>query len=135
MIAVLHRNYGLKQTTGQLVLFEKDEIVFQCKTLEPEWNENKKGISCIPERTYQVKKHISPTYYKCLKVFDVAGRSEILIHWGNYRDNTEGCILVGTSFQDINKDGLMDVINSKAVFDKLMQVVKDSFRLIIIGDE
>jgi hypothetical protein len=138
MIAFLSRKYGEKQTTGHICFFDGDDLVFDCKTLEPPWKYNLKNESCIYESTidqpyFHVKKHISPTYGLCFKVFGVKGRSEILFHLGNYYDNTDGCILVGEAFGDINKDGLKDVINSKDTFDKMMEKLPDSFKLYIKG--
>jgi hypothetical protein len=135
MIAFLSRNYDKKQTTGHLALFDEDELIFDCKTLEPQWNDNAKGNSCIYEGEFKVVVHNSPTYGRCLKIIDVKGRTYILIHWGNYRNNTEGCILVGSDFKDVNNDGLKDVVLSRHTFDRLMQIIEDEFTLIIKGDE
>ena len=131
MIAFLSRKYDKKQTTGHLVVFDEDEKVFDCKTIEPAWRKNQKNISCIPERTYIVSPHVSPTYGFCLKVEDVPGRSDILFHWGNYYKNTEGCILVGKMFKDIDGDGLKDIIHSKDTFLQLIKTCPEGFIMII----
>jgi hypothetical protein len=41
------------QTLGELSIDGND---FKCKTMELEYNDNKKRISCIPPGTYIVKK-------------------------------------------------------------------------------
>ena len=50
-------------------------------------------------------------------------RSEILIHKGNYYTDILGCILIGSDLADINKDGLLDVTNSKNSVRRLMENV------------
>lgn len=134
MIAFLSRKYEEKQTTGHLCLFDGDELIFDCKTLEPPWLFNLKNKSCIYESTFLVEKHNSPTYGLCLKIQNVKGRSDILIHWGNYVDNTDGCLLVGRYFKDINGDGMKDVVYSQDTFNKLIENAPEKFRLTIKSD-
>ncbi len=67
-------------------------------TLELGWKENQKNISCIPTGTYPVKIWESPKFGKCFLVENVPDRSSILIHAGNTKDDTQGCILIGTRF-------------------------------------
>lgn len=131
MKAFLSRKLGSYQTTGQFVLIDQDKLIFSCKTLEPQYNDNEENNSCIYAGDYIVEKHISPKYGECLKITDVFGRTDILIHWGNYRSNTLGCVLVGAEFADINKDGYKDITNSKKTFEKLMSLVDDKFDLFI----
>lgn len=105
---------------------------FRCFTLEPPWLFNKPDVSCIPEGFYRVRKHDSPTHGDCLIVEAVTGRSWILVHAGNYVDNTQGCILVGEYIKDINGDGVPDVANSKTTLERLLDVLKyDSMTLEI----
>lgn len=71
---------------------------FTCKNLslfttERPWNNNAKGNSCIPAGIYEVKWHKSPKFGWCYKVCNVPGRSEILIHSGNFYWHSYGCIL------------------------------------------
>ncbi|MBT3642447.1 hypothetical protein HN604_02970 [archaeon] len=66
-------------------------------TLELPWKNNNRNISSIPEGTYEVSKRKSPKFKTHFKVADVKGRSDILIHAGNYPRDTAGCILVGDS--------------------------------------
>jgi hypothetical protein len=135
MIATLLRTYQQKQTKGVFSLFDKTDVVFCCKMLEPDWAFNMPFLSCIPEGVYLCEKHLSPTYGDCIQIKNVPGRTDILIHWGNYRDNTEGCLLSGEYFKDINKDGLKDVINSQKAFNNLMQIAPEYFYLIIASEQ
>jgi hypothetical protein len=42
-------------------------------------------------------------------------------------------VLVGASFADINKDGILDIVNSKPTFAGLMLMFPDGFELTIKG--
>jgi len=120
-----------KQTLGQLILMQCNELLFNCYTLELPWLENQFQISCIPAGLYNVKKRYSVKYKNHFHVQDVPERSFILIHAGNYYTQTKGCILVGSSLTDINGDGYKDVINSKSTIKKLLEILPDEFRITI----
>ena len=133
MKAVLSREYNNLQTLGRMVLFEGSKVILQLYTLELPDLGNQKNISCIPEGEYEVHRIYSPKFGKCFHLQDVPGRSEILIHKGNYNKDTHGCILVGMDRADINGDGVTDVIESSLAMDKLQNVItEDIFTLIII---
>lgn len=131
MKAYLIRNYEDHQTTGRFILTENEELVFNSCSLElPDLN-NKRSISCIPEGDYICRLRESPKYGMCFHVNDVTGRSHILIHPGNYKKDTKGCILLGENLTDINGDGLRDVTNSRKTVEKL-QSICDDFILTIL---
>ena len=133
MKAVLSREYNNLQTLGRLVLFEGSKIILQLYTLELPDLGNQQNISCIPEGEYEAHRIYSPKFGKCFHIQDVPGRSEILIHKGNYNKDTHGCILVGMGHADINEDGVMDVIESTRAMEKLQNAITtDQFELIII---
>lgn len=57
----------------------------------------------------------------------------ILLHWGNYNRDSEGCSLVGES---IVNDGKQDMVtNSRSTFAKFMEMQKDvdTFKLTVIA--
>lgn len=120
------------QTLGTLEVFNTTEKLFECKTLELPWKNNKQNISCIPNGHYFAKKHISPTFGKSIWIKDVRERSEILIHKGNFYSDIKGCILVGEKHIDINSDGYKDVTNSTVTMEKLYNLVKDPIYINII---
>lgn len=110
---------------------------FHMKTLELPWKDNKNYISCIPKGEYVVKWTLSPR----LKIYtyevqNVPKRAGVRFHKGNYasykKSDVLGCILGGSGYLDINKDGIIDIINSTVTmksFDTFMN--KESFKLII----
>lgn len=128
------RTYQEKQTIGNLTVFDdQDKPIFTCKTLELPWRNNQKMISCIPADEYIVeprKAHPLRNYDHFI-ITGVPNRSYILIHSGNYVWHVLGCILVGDSHTDINKDGLVDVTNSKATLKILVSLLKEKFKLTI----
>jgi hypothetical protein len=124
-----------KQTIGELRVYENEKLVFSCKTLELAYRDNKKGVSCIPKGYYLVTRRNdkrSKFKYEHLHVQHVPNRRYILFHVGNFHFQIQGCVLVGSTFYDLNKDGLLDVANSRNTFQKLMEIVPDSFVLQIV---
>ena len=81
------------------VLFDED-IPF-CLTLEREWNDNKRNVSCIPTGTYICRRVQSPKFGDTFEVCDVPGRSLIRFHWGNIEDDSHGCILTGEMYEKL----------------------------------
>ena len=92
-------------------------------TIEQEWAHNIVKQSCIPCGFYTIKKRWSFRHGNHLHILDVAGRSLILIHVGNFNFQTTGCVLVGTGLKDINNDGQIDTINSKLAMKKLLALL------------
>ena len=142
--AVMSRTYGVKQTTSCFYVFDGDMSIFNCKTIElPDFN-NAKNISCILPGVYDVIKTTSPTKgYPdgpnkglCFRLLNVKGRENVLIHIGNFatgsKVDTQGCILPGLRFEDINKDGYTDVADSKKAMNILLTTLPDKFKLTIL---
>ena len=119
-----------KETLGQLRTADNS---FGCDTLELNPNNNKINISSIPKGNYICQwKFMARELAYHYQVMNVPGRTGIFIHAGNYFFNSLGCILVGSLPQDINKDGELDIINSRVIlsaFEKKMN--KLPFSLII----
>jgi hypothetical protein len=113
------------QTLGELELPDGSKY----GTLELPWLKNQKTISSIPDGNYEVVKRFSPRFQNHFHVLNVPNRTYILIHHGNYYKNTKGCILVGKGHRDINKDGLLDVIDSKKAMDELNNKLPNKFTL------
>jgi len=122
---------GEHQTEGVLTVFEGSEKIFQCFTLELAWKDNARRISCIPKNVYNVEKRYSTKYKNHFHVLDVPNRSFILIHQANFVRQLLGCIAVGRTLTDIDKDGLRDVTSSVATMNKLNKILPDTFKLTI----
>jgi len=121
-----------KQTIGNLYLTENNgSIIARWDSLELPWLDNQRNISCIPTGTYKARKHYSPKFGKCLWLQDVPNRSEILIHSGNFYSDILGCILIGKNLKDINKDSIVDVVNSRLAVRELMSSLIDVDGLMI----
>lgn len=85
--------YTSYSTEGELLI----DGVFECYTLELPLGDGLPG-SAIPEGTYSVGIYQSPHFGRPMPLLaGVPGRSDIEIHFGNYPDNTRGCILLGES--------------------------------------
>lgn len=120
------------QTLGEFyVLDENQASIYEASSLELPWKNNKQRVSCIPVGTYKVIKHTSPKFGKCFWIQDVPGRSEILIHKGNFYSDILGCILPGKDFVDINNDNYLDVVSSGDTMDDLLMLLPDEFEITI----
>ncbi|MEI6140292.1 MAG: DUF5675 family protein [Mariniphaga sp.] len=126
------KEFEPKQILGDFVATENDTVIFSCKTLELPWLNNQRSISCIPTGSYSVVKRTSDKYGTHFQLLNVPDRSMILIHSGNYYTQTQGCILVGSGYQDINQDNVRDIIESKNTLVKLYAMMPDKFDLKII---
>lgn len=91
-------------------------------TLEPPWKDNLRNQSCVPRGTYELGLHVSSKFGRCFILQDVPNRDAILIHAGNTRKDTEGCILVGYKFGYIL--GEEAVVNSKQMMNELFGYLK-----------
>lgn len=114
-------------TFGALI-FDGEEI---CKTCELPWKNNLPEISCIPAGVYPVEPHNSAAHPNTWEVMNVPGRSEILLHTGNFphAPDTLGCILIGTAIGILN--GEKAITGSKQAFIKLRQILPQRFTLTV----
>lgn len=130
---LIERYYsGTTQSLGKLYVLEDSyRAIFSCDTLELPWRDNKVKISHIPRGIYSVVKRTSAKFKEHFHITDTENRTFILIHAGNTYKDIEGCILVGNDLKDINKDGHLDVINSKKTLEKLLDLMPDKFTLTI----
>lgn len=113
-VTIDRTKYNSKQVTGYLVA-KNAGAVFTCKTLELPDLENAPNISCIPKGVYEVSYTLSPRLMKyTYEIKGVPNRSGIRFHSANYFSDLKGCIALGNGLVDINKDGELDTINSRA---------------------
>ena len=119
IIPVLELIRHEEAVTGTLgILKIQKQIAFF--TLEPPDLLNRKGFSSIPAQQYICKRHVSPSFGETFLITEVPDRTKVLFHWGNWRSNTEGCILLGTGIM-WEKRG---ITNSKHAFEKFMRIMK-----------
>lgn len=131
----LYRNvYEEKQTLGVLYLKKNGKVVFFCHTLELPWRNNQVDISCIPTGVYKCRKFYSKDLGHCIEVMDVPHRTLIRIHAGNKYTDIKGCIVVGLTAGDVNKDGIIDVTYSRNTLNKLLALLPDGIFELEIKD-
>lgn len=125
MRILVKRLFRTKKTTISSVLIDGK---LQCFGLENTFNQPKiLGKTRIPCGTYRVglrtvggkhRKYLKrfPTLHKgMLHIKDVPGFEHILIHIGNFHQDTDGCLLLGRSVAHRSETGYM-VSDSKAAY-------------------
>jgi hypothetical protein len=124
-IAILARKTtDNKETLGDMIAIKHGDL-YVCKTLEREV-----GIR-IPTGTYQCDWTFSPRFKKY--TYELKEMPSYRIHSGNYFYDTEGCIMLGKTVADINKDGILDIASSKVAIGEFESFFgKKSFTLIVI---
>lgn len=122
MEIVVYRQPSKEESTRGELYIDGDAF---CDTLEDEKREIKvSGETRIPSGRYPVvlnerydeKGDEDPTpmtkkyrskfdwFLWHIQVMNVPGFSNIYIHIGNYESNTDGCLLLGTGFEDYDKE-------------------------------
>ena len=116
------------QTTGELTYGD-----FKCKTLERPFLGNKPNISAIPKGSYSCVYTFSPRMLKyTYELQKTSPRSGIRIHSSSYWSDLQGCIGLGSGFSDLNKDGQIDIVNSRITIKKFEDLMaRKPFTLII----
>lgn len=129
MIVVLRRAWcDYRATIGMLtVLNHVHDPIF---TLENPLRDTDHD-SRIPAGHYDVELYSGTKYKDVFKLKHVPGRTDILIHWGNFEKDTEGCILLGNKSQTVGRDPA--VLNSRLAFDYFSMLVnREPFSLTIL---
>lgn len=105
-------------------------------TVEREWKNNERMISCIPNGIYTCKRgFFNRGGYETIEICDVPDRSHILFHIANFPRELNGCIGLGESIGIITtvRGPELGVINSRVAFnyfcDKMLSLTP--FKLII----
>lgn len=126
----LERVYMAAETLGSMY---DENGMFIAKTMELPWKDNRRSISCIPEGDYKViKQPAKPSRpYPYFRLPNVPGRSGILIHRITYVKDLKGCLGVGGRFEDLNKDGVPDMVQSSKTLQYMVDTLPDEFILTI----
>lgn len=130
IVLVRLRDNGI-QTIGRAWAMVNEFKNLEFVTLEPSWVLNESYISCAPCGTYTVKKRYSKEFGHHFHLQDVPGRSMMLMHVGNFFNNTSGCVLAGERFDRLPKDQFVDVVNSAQTMRRLDNIMPDEFLLTI----
>lgn len=69
--------------------------------------------------------------YPHFRVMDVPNRNGILLHRITYVKDLRGCIGIGTAFEDLNKDGVPDIVGSGVALQALYDMCPDVLTLTI----
>lgn len=118
-ITLIRVSYHHDGTFGVLL----DENVPFALTVEREWLNNVRDISCIPVGKYICRRVRSPKFGDTFEVTDVPDRTHILFHWGNIEDDTEGCIVVAEQFESLGEK--VAVLSSKKGYSEFKKRTKD----------
>jgi Steigviridae/Suoliviridae L,D-carboxypeptidase/transpeptidase len=135
MIQVQRQVSSAFSTIGSLSL---DGVTHFCFTLEPpRLSSTIGGVVCIPPGTYKVIIEPSLRFKRDMpRLLSVPGwpNDDVLIHWGNYPNDTEGCILVGMTYSDAVPDFIGDSrVAFDALFPKLLPPASAGDLAITIG--
>lgn len=132
---ILSRTYDPLETRGTFIIFDGEKELFRCKCLELPNKANQRNVSCIPEGSYDAEKYSDSKHPNTFWVKNVPGRDGILIHIGNFANgvkvDTEGCLLPGIDFVDIDGNGTLDVTGPDIAMRALNYFLPDKFKLII----
>lgn len=120
-LKLIRKVFTDKSTIGELYVNGK----FECFTLEDKDRKLESGgkkeyaVTAIPKGTYQVVNSFSNRFQKYLpELLNVPQFSGVRIHPGNKAEDSEGCILVGTTkSQDF-------IGNSRGAFAALFTKIK-----------
>ena len=96
-------------------------------TVEPRWEYNAKGKSCIPAGEYllamrssnMVTRTSGGEFQRGWEITGVNGRDLIMIHPGNWAEDSNGCVLVGRAHAVIQ--GKPGISASRSAFGDLMR--------------
>ena len=122
-----------KEITGALLYKDENNSMTTLYTLELADKNNQQNISCIPKGAYTCIFTYSAKFKKfTYELLKVANRKGIRIHSLNYYTQTKGCIGIGTKKFDVNKDGELDLLDSRKAIQKFEDTMKKQpFKLII----
>jgi hypothetical protein len=114
-------SFSAKSTQGILTVAQPI-ISPTFQTLELPKRDGKPG-SCIPMGRFPVTLYDSPHFDRLMPLINgIPGRSEIEIHWGDFPDDTRGCILVG---ERRTQDAIWETIEA---FGELFPLIDEAAR-------
>lgn len=122
---------------SNLITLEDHEV---CMTLEHSYRQDAAGdwypkiypgeFECVrgPHRLHGMTED-----FITFEITGVKGHSNLLFHWGNWNENSEGCILVGDAIAEGEHGGVHAemITNSRVAFARFMKLQEgvDRFKL------
>jgi len=107
-----------------------------CVTLEPADLENRRNVSSIPAQQYFCERYSSDKYPNTFQIMNVPDRDKVLIHAGNWIEDTEACIILAEHYGKLKVDGKekRGVLNSGKTFLNFINVMEgiNKFSLTIV---
>ena len=129
-ITLIRKIFTNKSTVGKLIMGDLELF-----TLEDTARKKKiYGETCIPSGTYDVIIRDSERYKRLMpSLVNVPYFDGILIHWGNFPENTHGCLLVGTDHTTSDKiDESLKAFN--LLYPKIEEALKTGpLKIHIVG--
>lgn len=112
---------------------------FLCATLEHAYPDGANFCAKLPSGTYVCQRGLHrlsgmANSFETFEITNVIGHTNILIHVGNYNNDSSGCVLVGEKIVGM-PNGMNMITNSKEVFGDFMDFQDgfDIFSLSVIG--
>jgi hypothetical protein len=122
---IVSRIFGNEhKTLSECEIIKDGKTVYDFVGIELPWMENRRNVSCIPAGIYEAiatRRASSGAY--ALLIRGVINRSQIMVHTANYARDLQGCLAPGREFKDIDRDGIMDVTNSRNVMFDIEQII------------
>jgi hypothetical protein len=116
-------------TLGRLFIDNR----FVCYTLEDEYQPVKiPGETRIPAGTYRLALRESPKFspkygHEMIWLKDVPGFEFVLVHCGNTKDDTAGCILVGDCAH-VTPGGRSSLWESRKAYNRIYPIIAEAIR-------
>ena len=122
------------QTLGKCTVYdENNKPIFSALSLERGWRNNMNNISCVPLGRYPLILEFSNRFQTDLwELKNVPNRSECKFHSANYWFQLNGCIALGRSLADINKDGYNDIMSSRSTMRAFHNAMGNDTRAEVI---
>ena len=122
------------QTLGRCTIYDEEgKPIFSCMSLERGWRDNESRVSCVPLGNYIAVLEYSDKFDTDLwELKNVPNRSECKFHSANYWYQLNGCIALGRSLADINKDGYNDVTSSRNTMKSFHKALESETRIEVI---
>lgn len=126
-----HKAEDNHQTLGLMDVYKNGIWQFTLSTVELAWKDNASNVSRIWEGNYTCRHWNSKKHPDTLILEPTEPRTGILIHIANFSRELLGCIAVGLTHTDIDKDGLRDVKYSTEAMNKLRDITEHETYILL----